>query len=697
MKSGLWLGFALWICCIVNPIVATEYTSNYNKVDLSNWNCYLCEFELLKERQIRLEMQTLSSPDSEAHFGRETGVDQKQTYPSLRFELRNNIKDDIQISNRVDNLGMQARSTESSVVKAGRWGLSFNTQNQPRNQDRSGLTPFRNQRDRLLLGPDWIPSFSTLEFDAFDELGKSVYLRRERNTLGVNGWYRLSSQLVAEIEFKKRSNEGVREIYRDDLYATTALPQPFQNDTQTYTLGLTQTGERVQTTLRVHRRNFETAKPQFEWESPFAVDNKLRRSATAPSTLTRTVQIQSRLKLDPKSNLRLNVFKSNAQQLSENPLLASTTNTFLDPSPASIDPSDISVSTRSLALAYSNQITDTLTIESSINQHQRDDHRPSIVVEPVIGDLYSPGPETIRAIDLRHREARLNLHKRLGKSTRANVGVARTFLKRTHQEINDNKTRVWWASFSKSLNPNLSVLAGYESKVRDASEFTLLTKNHPKTRRFHYAYMKLTDWNIGLNFDMTQHLSIAVGRHGQETEYPNSGIGLQQASSSDGFIRARYIKPQHFEIRIAQGWSNQNHVNDGDDWSDDALWRYESQGEFESESIHLQVFELFTPKLSFEFDWDRFDDATLDTVSTQANRATSPLARSTVTRTNLALCFQRSTKNQFKLQLVRQAAHMFDWQLDSVDPKSLPRLLSLGRDSPNYTILTTTLSWQQEW
>ena len=691
----IYLRFAvITMYCSLGIAHANEIEIRYDNVDISGWNCYLCEFEQLAETRRVLRVQSLTASDASAHFGRESGVDNSRTYPIVDYQYRSEINESTSFTSRSSGLGMQARSFESRIEKVGSWGISVASSNQPQNFNRNGRTPFRQIDNRLALDPNWVSGYSTDEFSAFHKLGEPVYLRKERSQIQTNAWLRLSTDLKARVDWTKQTQKGVKESYRDDLYASTALPIAYSNETVRRTLQLLHDTERVQSILHVRESSFASAYPSFEWESPYAEQDSLRRSALPPSTDGRRIQLRSRFALTETSTLRLNLAKGDLAQQAQT-LLPYSTNLGLNTEVPTLNPTTIQVSDRSYALAYVQRLNEHLSIESSISHLDRIDQRPNTVLMPTIGDLFTGEDIVLRSLNLTRREVRVHARSRFGENSRLDIGLRRGLISRSNQEIVENVDRVWWVNMISPLNSKIELSTSYERHYRDASEFTLQSLNNPATRRFHAANRKAQLANLSLEYKINPHVSVTLTSTLNRSDYPESEIGLNQTSAHRKFIQLKYIKPNRNSFRISHGIMSQSLANNGHDWSEFGSWSYMSDGQLTATDVNLELYDVINSRFSIAFNWQRLDDVTTEISERALEEALFPQVQSDTSKTSLEIGYTSAKENQLSLRLLRQSVLMQDWQLQGIHHRTIANVLSLGRSLPNYKVATLTVGWER--
>ena len=670
-----------------------EIAFNYSDVDVSGWNCYLCEFDQYSSRQTDASINSISPTAGEAHFGRESGIDEDKTYITLNLKHQAKIENGVIWSFSGSELGKSTRQINVEMSRVNQFGLKLRSQRQPFNVDRSGRTPFRHSANQLVLDREWVSSFSTDGFETFEHLANSVYLRSERSEEEIAGWVRINKQLVADLSISQQQKLGTRQRYVDSFYSSAAYPQPVDQTTTVSDLNVRHQLSRVESVFQFQRTRFRPGFKYLVAQSPYETDSALLISGFEPGVSSSMVRFESQYEINSSSRVHLDLVRRRQAQKGDE-FIPYSANAALAVPAMAFSPKDLRANLRAASIAYRGKLSRHFVIETSIRESKRADSRPSATLDPYVGDLYQVHDVPMRNIDLSNREFSFATKSRLFGKGQLGFNVSRGFIERTDQEINRNSNTKKGLEFTYPFGNRLKIQLRYASDARDASAFIQTTMNHPDTRRFHMADRKNELWGSSVELKISTHWSIDIGSKNQFTNYSESNLGLKQIDEKSRFWKVKYVQPKKRSLEIYHGGDSLAATTDGNDWSQNGWWELDHSNSGHSKKIQVHEKALFGSRFDISLHWFELEGKVHDRSSSIDGKSLFPAINSNTQRGVINVHYQAGQRNSVSLQWLHQEHDAENWRIDSVEPTSITNVLGLGLRSPSYSLHTVGLEWQ---
>ena len=670
---------------------SAPYEINYSKVDLTGWNCYLCEFHRLESRTTKFTSRILASADGNARFGRESGIDDSSAYPSLDLSFKQTRPSGWTLDFGMRDLGLDTDSMSVRIFKPGRARVQLQRHVKPNNTDKTALSPFRQLGSRLTLDERWISGFSTQQFSALDDFNRQIYLRSERASTSLVAWVKLPLDLSFETRILHELKRGIEQTYRDDFLRSTALPKPINTEVQGVQSRFNYENQRIVMSLQHRRVQFDNRNEVLDWDSPYDAEGFVRQSAYANDHANESSHFNAAIKLNSTTRLIFNLSRDDARSTGSS-LLPYSNNQQLMIQPTGSESLDIRERREHSALSLTHEISRNLRLQIFHEETSRIDHRPPNSFRRVIGDLLVLEDHESRSFDFSLSKTNANLVYRLGQHTRLVTGYARESRTRTLQEINVNQARKIWLEITANLGTSWRIKSRNELEDRDASPFAHISTNNPLTRRFHQAARDQHAWSGDLEFNPVDSPWFAFLSLGYERrDYVDSPLGLQEQifrSTSLGFSFRELGKRS---IEFTHGIQSDSSDTLGSDYFEPGEWRYNGQDEVETTSLTYVEDRFIVASSQLQISLLSSQGTGRSSSESIWSSADFPAVISEEQMARIVIDFPEWRRTFFSVTYVWNKYRSSDWQIDNLDQTSVWNVLSFGRKSDKFVNQTVLI------
>ena len=678
---------AICVACIWGSSLNTHsapYEVNYSKVDLTGWNCYLCEFHRLESRTTKLTSRMLASADGDARFGRETGIDDSGVYPSLDLSFKETRPSGWTLDFGIRDLGLDMDSMSVRIFKPGRARVQLQRRVTPNNVDHKALSPFRQLGSKLTLDSRWISGFSTQEFSALDDINRQIYLRTERESTSLVAWVKLPLDLSFETRILHELKRGTEQTYRDDFFRSTVLPKPINTEVRGVQTRFNYESRRILMSLKHRSMQFDNKYEVLEWDSPYDAEGFVRQSAYANDHDNESTHFNAGIKLSSTTRLLFNLSRDDARSEGSS-LLPYSNNEQLMIQPTGSESLDIRERREHSAVSLTHEIARNLRLQIFHEETSRIDHRPSNSFRRVIGDLLVLDDHDARSFDFSLSKTNANLVYRLGQNTRLITGYARESQTRTLQEINVNQTRKIWFEVSADLGTSWRIKSRNELEDRDASPFSQISTNNPLTRRFHQATRDQHAWSGDLEFNPIDSPWFAFLSLGYERrDYVDSPLGLQEQKSRSTFLGFSFRELGKRSIEFTHGIQSDSSDTLGSIYFEPGDWWYNGQDEVETTSLTYVEDRFIAAQSRLQISFLSSQGTGRSSSESISSRADFPAVISDEQMARIVIDFPEWRRTFVSVTYLWNKYRSSDWQIDNLDQTSVWNVLSLGRKSGKF-------------
>ena len=667
--------------------------------DTSQWKCESCKFEQGVSGTVDVGAGSVS--DSSSKFGDYTGLNKKGGYFIGDGTARYRGEDGTYWNLNGSNLGLTSRSLDAEGGQQGKYKLLLKYDELPHFITNSAQTPFAGSGGASLILPPGFPAATTAAMPLGSTL-QQVEIGTERKRLGVGASWIPVSDWEYGVNFRHESKEGTKTASGAFFVNTAQLIAPVNYLTDQVDASASYTGKKFQMKFAYYGSTFRNSNQSLTWQDPYTsvIGESAGQLALPPDNQFHQLLASAGYQFSDRTRASADIAFGRMTQ--NDNFLAST----LTP-PALISPGGVPalpgsslngrVATLDANLKLSSAVTDQLRLNGSYTHNDRDNQTSQALYPIVSTDMFLGTPRTNLPYSFTQDKLKLSADYRASASTRASVGFDYNAQKRTFQEVATTRENTAWAKLSTRALEKLDVTfklahgdrtnTGYQ--VLPVSEIT--PPENPLLRRFNMANRLRDTAGIRADVAATESVNVGFGIDYSKDGYSGSTIGLTSGSdfNVNGDISV-IVAPQtslhffanHQEIESKQMGSQSFSTTD---WSG-------------QNNDRIDVIGFGVKHAVMENKLDIGGDYTVSRSKSEIvvdNGVLGPSFPNFSTSLNsLKLYANYLLKDNVSLQAGywHERYDSKDWMLDGVAPGTIPNVLALGLQPPQYRVNVIRMS-----
>ena len=669
------------VCAISAQFVVAEYATNYADVDVSRWQCLLCEFENHRGTAGQLTVASIRTTNDSDRFGRNGSFYRAGSRSTLNARAGINSTNGWTVSASATDVGLDSSNIAFDIRNSQSLEANVRFQQYRHLTESRALTPFLDRDGRLTLGSNWHRSVETQDFSSLATSNRVTELATTRRLLDATVSVEPLPSFELLFNHRSMSKEGTQGTFRDDIFRSTGLPRVVDQASSAQRFQVSYRGQYSITTWTRSKSTFQNNEPVLHWESPYRFGLLENESANALSHEHHSETLDIRFTLPRNSMLRIHERRGNTESMPR--LLNYGFGTLIkDTQPVNVFAER---EYRSRRLSLATKFSRDFEVSASYLKYELKDARPFKELTPALGGVFLTPPVVVRSGDLKRNDAEIGLSYRR-KGARVTSRIFENSLTRANQEITNNTTRGLEATWVQPILDRWEAFSTFRRELRGASEFKAVTKNNVYTRRFHQAEMKRQVWSGGTTYRFKageNHVSFELDA--ERREFPDSLLGL-----SDLEIRGLSLEYglQVNDRTLLSGYIATHRrfvlIDGSQDFDLSMLWSYSAHDIVDSAGLNIKIQPynalvdnlLFTYKLSD-------GEASLSTTSSES-ASFFPDQLSRHESIALSVGFSAVFGAEVTASVYIEDYGARDWSIDNVTQTTLPNVLSLAYDNPPY-------------
>lgn len=686
-----------------------------------------------------------STTDS-AKFGEYTGLNTDGPFGIGNFRFRHRSPYDSDETSYYEltgrNLGLDSRSVRGKFGEQGTYDVFLDYDEIPHFIFNDAVTPYLGAGGgNLTLPPNWEAAATT---DGFGTLGTDlrevdIETKRKRFTGGVT--WRLAPEWSIGAQFRHEDKEGKDTIggafgTNGGNPSTAILPEPIDYQTDIVDLNLQYAGKRSQVQLGYEFSAFKNKTDRLRFQNAYSTNGRgapwapetgyptgFGEFALPPDNTAHHVAITGAYNLDETTRVTAHGAYGRLEQdedflpYSAIPALQASVTT-----PLPRDSAEAKINTWFADLGVSSRPMPKLDVSASYRFDRRDNQTPQDVFVRIRADAED------QPAGLDNGNARINLPYdytkhvadveagyRVLPQTRASVGYEFEYVDREFQEVSETREHTISGRVSSSPFPFANGWLEYGHAIRNGSTYVdneiflqghteafLQTlppdqrfENHPAMRKFPLADRTRDFVNASLDLFPQDEVTVGLRAGYARADYDESELGLTKTSNlhatidisyspSDVLTSFAYVTYEQLERdQRGHSWNPftaPSLTNPGQRWSVDSTDDVLTTGVGFNWQIIRNVLAL-TGDYTFSHADTRIEPqggadltfAPLPDIETTLHSVGARLGYTFAPAATLNLAYRFETL----------ATH--DFAVDNIEPDTIPFVLWIGEDSPNYS------------
>lgn len=660
-------------------------------VDTSNWKCKYCEFEEGFSGVVEFGAGYVS--DDSFKFGEYNGLFEEGAYFIGNAIVRYRDEDAYYMDLLVRDLGLEKRSLGIEGGRQGKYKLFLRYDEIPHYISDSAVTPYLGSgSNSLTLPPGWVRAGTT---DGMTELVSSlqqVDLKTKRKRVDVGMVFTPASKWDYKLKYRHEVKDGQIATAGSFFFDPAQLIKPVDYVTDQVDASIFYNSENVQTSLAYYGSFFKNNNDALTWEnaytSSFGADSG--QLALAPDNQFNQLVLSGGFHLTDETLASAEIAMGRMEQ-NEN-FLPYTTNTPLDSSLPSNSLNGV-VDTVTANLKLVSMISEKWHLHAAYTYNDHNNKTPQLTFDSWVStDIAVNGPRTTLPYSFTENDFKINADYRLVRSTKLSFGYDYDSIERTYQEVDKTKENTLWTTLTvRGLDTDLIVRLA--RGVRDVSNYTPVSEiqppENPLLRKYNMADRERTLSKMHASILPMENLTLGLSVDYAVDDYTDSQIGLTEGSEfsvhADAAMQLAEKTNLHFfvgqqKIKSSQAGSQAYSVPD---------WYADNNDTITTAGIGLT--QVINEQLDVGADF---------TVSRSVGEMTVTSGSPSVYPDNvtdldsLKLYANYRIKESISLYLGYwyESYDSSNWALDGVTPDGIPKLISLGIQSPSYDVSVVAVS-----
>ncbi|MGP1680016.1 MAG: MtrB/PioB family decaheme-associated outer membrane protein [Burkholderiales bacterium] len=663
-------------------------------VDTSKWKCESCKFE--QGVSGTLDVGAGSVSDKSAEFGQYNGLYKKGGFFIGDGAVRSRGEDGAYWNFDASNLGLDSRALNAEGGKQGSYKLRFKYDETPHRIWDGALTPYAGSGGASLTLPAGFPAATTGAMPLAGTL-QQADLYTQRNQLGVGASWNRSREWEYAVNFRHDTREGNILRTGGAFFVNTAqLIEPVDYVTDQVDASASYTGKKYQLKFAYYGSKFRNDNHALTWQDPYTAINgeTLGQLALPPDNQFHQVSASAGYQFSDKTRASADIAFGRMTQ--NESFLASTQNAAL------VVPGLPSASLNGRAktldanLKLSSAVTDRLRLQAIYTHNDRDNQTPQAAYPSVATDMFVEAARTNLPYSFTQDKLKLSADYRASAKLRGSIGADFDAHKRTFQEVEKTREDTAWGKVSSRITDKVDLTFKLaHGERRNAGSYQIVPEitpaENPLLRRFNMANRTRETAGLRADIALAENVSLGLGLDSSEDKYKDSTIGLTKGKDLNfsGDISAILTERTrlHFfanrqEIKSNQAGSQTFSVPD---WSADSKDTIDTYG--------LGVKHAAIPdKLDIGADYGITRSRSEINVNTGASNPAFPHVTAKLDSLKLYATYRMKENMSLQAGYWYERYDSRDWMLDGVAPDTIPNVLTLGLQAPQYHVNVVRLS-----
>ena len=658
--------------------------------DTSQWKCESCKFETGVTGSVDVGAGSVS--DKSAEFGQYNGLHKKGGFLIGEGSVRSRGEDGAYWNLDAANLGLDTRSIDAEGGKQGSYKLRLNYDETTHRIWDGAQTPFGGAGGASLTLPPGFAAATTAGMPLAGAM-QQVDLYTQRKQVGVGASWNRTSQWEYAVNFRHETKEG--NILRTGgafFVNSTQLVEPVDYVTDQVDASASYSGKKFQLKLAYYGSKFGNGNRSLSWDDPYTAiaGETAGRLALAPDNQFHQVSATAGYRFSDKTRFSGDIALG---RMTQNDSFLPYAMTVAGPG-GSLNGRAATVDA---ALKLSSAVTDRLRLSAAYTHNDRDNQTPQASYNWVTTDMptFVGAPRTNLPYSFKQDKLKLGADYRILANLRGLVGADFDTSKRSYQEVDKTQDNTAWGKLSSRVMDKVDVTFKLARAERRFSGIYQVVPGaaleNPLMRKFNMANRTRDTVGLRADFPVAERINIGVGYETSDDKYTDSSIGLTSAKDSnlngDVTVVITEVTNLHFfanrqEIKSKQAGSQ---IFAAPDWIGDTK---DTINSFGLGVKHAAIKD----KLDIGADYSVTRSRSQIGVNTGAGNPDFPQLTANLDSLKLYATYRLKDNMSLLAGYWMERYDSKDWMLDGVAPATIPNMLTMGLQAPQYHVNVVRLS-----
>ncbi|MBE0613694.1 MAG: MtrB/PioB family decaheme-associated outer membrane protein [Burkholderiales bacterium] len=662
--------------------------------DTANWKCESCKFEQGVSGTLDAGVGSVSDKSSE--FGQYNGLYKKGGYFIGGTSVRSRGADGAYWNLDASDLGLDTRSIGAEGGKQGSYKLSFKYDETPHRIGNDALTPFSGNGGASLTLPAGFATTTTAGMPLAASQ-QQVDLYTQRKMLGVGASWNRTTQWEYAVNFRHETRDGNILRTGGAFFVNTAqLIEPVDYVTDQMDASASYAGRKFQMKLAYYASKFSNGNQALNWQNPYTpiVGETAGQIALPPDNQFHQVSASLGYQLSDKTRASADIAFGRMTQ--NDSFLGSTQNAALVVPGLPGTSLNGRAETMDANLKLSSAVTDKLRLNALYSHNDRDNQTPQASYPSVATDMFLGTARTNLPYSFTQDKVKLSADYRATSRLRGAIGADFDSNKRSYQEIDTTREDTAWGKISSRVTDKIDLsLKLAHGERRNTGSFQVIPgitpAENPLLRRFNMA--NRTRETVGLRADIgvAENFNLGLGVDSSDDKYEDSSIGLTSAKdlSVNGDLswtvseKTRlHFFANHQVIKSRQAGSQTFSLPD---------WNADNKDTIDTFGLGVKHAAI-KDKLDIGADYAVTRSRSEINVNNGAGNPAFPEVTANLNGLKLYADYRLKENVSLQAGYWHERYDSKDWMTEGIAPATIPNVLTLGLQSPQYSVNVVRLS-----
>jgi len=658
------------------------------QVDTSQWKCTACPYP--KGTTGSVDAGAAYVSDSSQKFGDYTGLANEGAYAVLGGSVSRRGDDGYWADLSGSDLGLDSRRLVGQAGREGIYSMRFGYAEIPRHLTEGASTPFLGSGGNVLTLPGGFPAADTTSMPP----GSPIDIGYKYRRLDLGGTVIGGRDWSYGLNFRHDERDGTKPTSGSFLSTASQFLAPVKEKTDSVEVNLAYATKQLQATASYQFSTFHNDNAGLTWSNPFfpvVAGANAGQLALAPDNQFQ--QLRGTAGYDITPTIRLSADVAFGRMTQDEAYLPPTVNAILAPTVPALPVSSHGgrVDTFNGGVKLTAAPTQGLRITASYDRDRRDNRTPIYSYPTVTTDMFVGAPRSNTPFSYTIDRFKLigDYVGGLPGNMRLSGGAEQDNRDRTYQEVVTTRETTIWGKVAAQPGEKLTTSLKLAHSWRDNSTYGTSIwfgyAENPLLRKFYLADRQRDMVEGHLDYAFNEKVSLGVTADYANDDYNHSQVGLTSSKSANlavelsvafsektsgrGFVQSQWIRSEQ----------NGSEAFAGPDWTGRVKDQFDTIG---LGVKHVAIEKKLDIGADLSFSRSRSD------ISVDNALAAPPFPTAKTSLDSLTFYGLYKLKDNLSIAASYTYEHYDsqDWRYDGIGPSTVPSLLALGIQPPNYSV-----------